>query len=191
MRIKKDESKAPAEPNKSPDRYIKKVKITKDDKIEIHYERYINENWDQFSLICAQAARPDFYQALKALVVDVVEILDLPEMYGFGITVQGVTFSYGGEAGVMGAVIVARKALVNSNAPFCFNTPHKSAAPYTTDGDDSKCLTSDCVKRLEVLMQEAWDYVEGHRAQLDLFDETEQESESEKKDLTDLSGNMN
>ena len=44
-----------------------------------------------------------------------------------------------------------------------FNTPHKPSHPYSEDGDDSACLSTNCIVALENLQKEATLYINGKR----------------------------
>lgn len=151
---------------------FKKIKLTKEGKTQIEYEvRSQKGDWDEFSLSCSDEPKPEFRNALIDLGHDVVEMCELPDNYLGRIVVRGVSFSYGGEEEVMGAVIIAQMSLRKSNIPLNLNTPHKASAPYSESGDDSQLLTDKCIERLEVLTEEAVDYVKGIRAQGNLFTE--------------------
>lgn len=146
--------------------------MTKDDKIHLEYEVYnAKKGYDEYSLSCADEPRPEFKKALIDLGQDVISMCELPADYLGRIVVRGVSFSYGGEEEVMGAVIVAQMSLRKSSAPLNLNTPHKPSAPYSESADDSQLLDSRCVERLEDLMDEAEQYVNGVRAQGSLFQE--------------------
>ena len=163
-------AKAAALTASSSNRRFTKIKSTSDGRIELRFQVWSGGAWDEYRMICNEQARPGFYARLEELAPFAVEIVDLPEMYGNGIRVSGVSLSYGGDEDVMGAVITAQKALTTSNGPFIFNTPHKPSEPYTPDGDDSVCLSAECVLAIEQLCEEGWKYVSGQRAQAGLFD---------------------
>lgn len=156
---------------------FQKVKYNKG-KVTIEYEirNKVKKDWDQFSLACSDDPKPEFRIALQALSYDVIEMCELPEEYEKRILVTGVSFSYGGEAEIMGATIISQMALRKSNVNLNLNSPHKPSEPYSEDGDRAQCLSEDCVQRLEELMAEATDYVNGIRAQGELFAETQKES---------------
>lgn len=148
---------------------FKKIKMSKG-KICLEWEiENKKKDWDQFSLACIDEPRPEFHEALQALVVDMVSICELPEDYGKRILITGCSFSYAGENSVMGCTITAQMYLSKSNVALNLNTPHKSSEPYSEGGDASQCLSEDCIERLTYLMLEAEDYVNGKRAQGELF----------------------
>jgi len=150
---------------------IKKIKITKDNKIQIVYEKRGKADWDEYSLTCSEAPRPELYKALEALAPHVIEMCELPEDYLPRIDVRGVTFSYSGENEVMGATIIAQMELKNSYTKLNLNTPHKASAPYSeyTPPDEMQLLSDDCIEALEKLCDEVRLYIKGERAQQSLF----------------------
>ena len=152
------------------------MKITKvksnNGKIEIHYSKRnssLSSETDEFTLKCADRPLPGFDEALLALRQTVIDICEFtnedPEKY----EVFGVSFSW--TDGVMGAVISAKKTLLDSNAPLCINTPHKPSEAYSEGADDSNLLGSSAVTALENLIEEAIKYVDGNRAQGNLFEQ--------------------
>lgn len=145
---------------------IKKVNYKKG-KVSIVYEippdnKEEFEN-DEYSMSCKQEPLPSFIEAMEALAPEVAKICELDEVDAQKLTVSGVSFSYGGEDGVMGAVITAQKALKNTSAPLCLNTPHKPSALYGEDGDLANLLDSTTVLKLEDLQAEAERYIKGER----------------------------
>lgn len=159
---------------------IRKVKITKYNQILIMYEDGPS-NGDEYSLTCREKARPEFYTALKDLAQDVIEMCELPDVYLEKITVHGVSYSYGGEAGVMGATIVASMKLEESYQDLNIITPHKASAMYCPDtpDDEKQLLTGDCIDRLEALRNECEAYIRGDRAQGSLFPEVQKQEQCE------------
>ena len=151
---------------------IKKVKITKYNQVSMVYEDGPG-NFDEYSLTCREKARPEFYETMEALAEHVVDMCELPENYLNRIKVRGVSFSYGGETEVMGAVISASMELKESYQALNLTTPHKASAMYnpTTPDDEMQLLTGDCIEALEALQEECMAYIEGDRAQGNLFKE--------------------
>jgi hypothetical protein len=156
-----------------------KIKLTKDGKVHLEYQVKAKKggSWDDFSFTCSDEPKPEFRNALIDLAQDVIKMCELPEDYLGRIVVKGVSFSWGGEAEVMGAVIVAQMSLRKSNIPLNLNTPHKPSEPYSEGADESQLLSDDCVGRLEDLIKEAEDYVKGIRAQGNLFPEKTETAE--------------
>lgn len=153
---------------------IKKVKLTKENKIFITYEEKSKDPryWDEFSFTCSEAARPEFYTTMAALAEHVIDMCELPETYLKKISVKGVSYSYGGDNDVMGATISAAMKLEESYSPLNLNTPHKAEEMYNenTPPDDMQLLSYECVEALKDLQVECEAYIKGDRAQASLFD---------------------
>lgn len=112
-----------------------------------------------------EAPHPDFIAALGALVGPVLELCELPEDYGQGLTVRGVSFS-ADEDGNRGAVVTTLKQLDTVPAPLVLNTPHVSERP---DADGVCGMPDDLSDALDALEREAAAFARGKRAQADLF----------------------
>lgn len=151
---------------------FKKIKKTSDDKIQIEYEKK-NETglWDEHSMKSNQEPLPSFDRALDNLIPHVGEMCELPEgdhqIHPY--SVRGVSFSFGGVNDTLGATITATRTLDNSNSPLVLNTPHKIEEPYTEGSDDTQLMTDDCYSDLMILCNEAQKYLDGQRAQMDMF----------------------
>lgn len=152
---------------------IKKVKLTKENKIHIAYEQRSKDPrfYDEFSFTCSEMARPEFYAALKELAMHVVYMCELPLVFVSKIKVRGVSFSYAGENDTMGATISAAMKLENSYPELNLNTPHKAEEMYNADTppDDMQLLSDACINALKELQEECVLYVKGDRAQGNLF----------------------
>lgn len=158
---------------------IKKVKVTKENKILMVYEKRSKSGnaWDEFMFTCSEEARPAFHIALSDLAQDVILMCELPKENLEKITVKSVSFSH--SSGVMGAVITASMKLDRSHQGLNLNTPHKACEMYNADtpADEKQLLTGDCIERLEILLEECEAYIKGDRAQGSLFpEETIEES---------------
>ena len=150
---------------------MKKIKVTSDNKIMMMYEKQVRENWDEYSFTSSEKAKPSFYEAITKLTPHVIELCELPDGYLERVTVRGVSFSYGADE-VMGATISAAMRLDHSNCDLNLNTPHKPSAPYNPDQEeafDDQCLTDECIACLDNLCYEAQSYIDGDRAQMNLF----------------------
>lgn len=122
---------------------------------------------NNYTVECTEKPAPEFIEAMKALNEIVVQMCELPESYQKRIATKSVSLSYGGESEVMSATISAQMELYESNTPLNLNTPNKPAEPYSEaqEYDEVTCLSRKCIERLEILMEEADRYVDGHRAQ--------------------------
>jgi hypothetical protein len=142
----------------------------KDERVEIHAEEMINEvDTKSIILKCGDEPAPAFRKAFENLVGSVREILELkPEQWDDRITVTGVSWSLS-DAGVEGAVITGAIHIDTADAPFNFNTPHLPFEQYSATGK-SKLMPKRAQSALAVLKREALAYLDGKRAQGDMFD---------------------
>lgn len=152
---------------------IKKVKYH-DSKVEIHYA-LINRAGKETEYIVRsdEEPSPDFVFALEKMKKHVREICEFDGLSLQKIKVLGVSFSYGGETNVMGAVITAQKILQYSPQPLNINTPHKIEEFYSKNGDEMQLMSDEMKVDLYELQQAAEDYIDGERAQQDLFKDQE------------------
>lgn len=160
---------------------FKKIKITSDDKIKLQYEE-MNKlgTWDSFSMTSAEQPVPNFLMALDNLIPHVEEMCELPDgdhqIHPYNV--RGISFSYVGEKDTMGATITATRTLNRSNSPLILNSPHKISEPYADGADDTQLMTADCLIDIQQVIERAKDYLNGERAQTDLFTEDEPEFET-------------
>jgi len=145
-----------------------KVKKTVTGKITVVYQvkRTDREDWDEFSVSSWDDATISFTGALNGLVVDVLEILELPKAYSGSLRLSGVSFSYAGEEGTMGAVITGIKTVSTAHAPFVMNTPYLPSKDLSDEGGQP-VLSERQVEHLEVMAAEALDYAKGKRKQME------------------------
>ena len=142
--------------------------------VELHYEEGDNYT-DKYTMKCNELPRPDMVFAFESLCEEARLLCELPTDYLRRIDVRSVSLNYAGKQQTMGATITARMKLEYSNAPLNLNTPNKPVEPYTEGNYDEEvlekmCLRSQCVDKLEKLIDEANYYVDGQRAQGNLFD---------------------
>lgn len=172
---------------------IKKIKAKKG-KLVFEYDKRENED----SLISTHKStfeeepEPSFYEAFAELCVDVCKILEIsPGKYAERMKPTGVTFSED-SSGCGCAIITCEYRMLQSMTTTTINTPllrlmdvedealepgyfeHESympAPPFYCDEPTSAHLL--------ILQKEAVRYLEGHRGQGSLFDDEEQEAQSE------------
>lgn len=152
---------------------FRKVKLTKDKKVHVIYEKsYKNECWDEYSFTCSDAPAPEFEKAMAALAPFVIEMCELNPKHQSRISVRSVSASYAGENDVLGIVISAQKGLEHSNSPLNINTPYKIQEPYKegAEGDQLQLMPPNCSECIQELFDQAEKYIKGHRLQTDLFD---------------------
>lgn len=150
---------------------IKKVKYSeKANKIMMTYEKFVNDQYDEYFFSSSEQAAPEFYEVLKKLSKHAALLCELPESYKDRLNVYGVTYSYSGDDGVMGATMSLKMKLEFSNTDLILNTPHKKAAPNEgEDFNEVMYLTEECVKDLWNVEAEARKYIDGKRAQISLI----------------------
>lgn len=140
------------------------------EKVLVRFEQTrLNGEPDEFETKCSDKPAPELIAALAALRSHVGHILELPPAYTEGLVVRGVSLGYGGETEVMGATITALRTLQTARAPLVLNTPFLPSAPYSETGDPGPLLPETCTDALRKVEAEAFRYVDGHRAQGDLF----------------------
>lgn len=153
---------------------IKKVKLNKDARIVMEYEKLVNDAYDRYRFISSEEAMPSFYNALKALGIHATELCELPESYVKRIEMRSVTFTYKGDEDIMGATMSSVMHLDHSESVISLNTPHKPSIPYdpnATEPYGDKCLSEKCVEALWNLERECQSYIKGERSQIKLFDD--------------------
>lgn len=123
----------------------------------------------------------EFDNKLANLRKHVLEICEYPveEERLARVEVTGVSFSYGSKSNVMGASIIAQYQPKDCLAPVNLVTPHKIETFYNESGGDDRSLMSDkMLVDLNALMVEAERYLNGERAQGDLFNQQETKTEA-------------
>lgn len=151
---------------------ILKIKIN-DELVLIEYKKRSNaENggYNKFTIESKEIPSPDFKLNLQELAIYVPMMYDLPTEYAEDMVVLGVSFSYRGENEIMGATVTAKKSVSSSNSPALFHTPFTlSGSGEDMPMPDSKFLPVAMVEILEKLQDNAKDFINGERAQQNLF----------------------
>jgi hypothetical protein len=140
------------------------------------------DKWDEYSCTFKKACpKPELPACMLGLRVPALALCELARTFKeHQVTVTGVSFSYGGDKEVMGAVITFQIALETANSPLCLNTPHKPSESYTDDDPlPNQCLTWECRKILDELIVQTRAYMMGERGQqqLDLKDAKKSEKD--------------
>ena len=141
--------------------FLKKLKARKGKGVQISYrhERGENKESELITIECEEEARPELYETLNKLRPWMSELLLLPMNYfndeTCPVEVIGVTITESDEGDQL--VTTAIKHLPGKVA-FVMNTPN--------------CLadSNDCLHVIHDLNIEAKEYIDGKRAQLNLFD---------------------
>jgi len=116
----------------------------------------------------AQGPRPEFVKALQAFIGFVIEVLELPESYEVGLKVISVSISEGENTG-NGLVVTALKEVDAAQGPAVFNTPF---IPKVATSEEAPAFPGSVLRLLAELEREATLFLEGKRAQQDLFEKT-------------------
>ena len=159
---------------------IHKIKVFKDRKIRLVYDRNGNEADIKFK----DLPMSSFYAAMAALIPPALDLLELPIDYDACMTATGISFS--NTDGIMGAVVTLQKELVGALPPLVLNTPHLAEEPYGKSGDDSCLLPGELVEALQECRSEAERYIRGERAQMDLLEGNGQEEPSPEEEVMDF-----
>lgn len=150
-------------------------------------------NWDQHTLTCKDIPRPELLQRLRALAYHVAAICEFNmQRYEIEkIIISGISLSYGDD-GNRYLVITAQRHLEYSKAPLIINTP---ARPEQSEGvavSEEFCWSAALMEDIDALEKEAWEYIDGNRAQQKLDFDGEDKSEKpggDKSDTSDSAGN--
>jgi hypothetical protein len=147
---------------------ITKAKI-KDGQLHVELEGAENDTERKIQLKSLDGVHRDLSAAFDALAIHVREILEWPSnLYAGVLTVTGVSWSHSENTGVEGAVLVCQAQLDGCTSPFCFNTPHLPFSQYCEDGN-APLMPDGAQDALNVLRAEVQAYIDGKRAQMELF----------------------
>lgn len=165
--------------NKPSKRVINKIKLVGTDKngkggkIYILYTVTKDGATMIHSVTSDEMADPKLYAAFLHLTHSVLSILELNEKMADRITPYGISFSYDANS-VMSAVINVKLALPGSKTMIALNTPKKKAPSDEKEASNTASFfTDDAVKVLWEVEAAAQLYIDGKRAQMDLFENDE------------------
>lgn len=140
----------------------------------LEWEELVGEHNDviQSTLKSGDTAEAAFGDAMDALVGPVLTLLQLPEEYAGDLHVSSVSIQHGSEIREpdtsRGLVVTARKKIEATNAPFMIHTPHLKEA----QGQENDTV-AEIFGLLAAIEKEAGRFIDGARAQIDMFDEAE------------------
>ncbi len=127
-------------------------------------------DFEGYELESPDAPAPSFIEALHGLRTHVATICELPEKYCADLDVRGMTCSYGGDKDTLSVTITALKHVQTATAPLVLNTPNLPAEPYNDTDESSTPILEEATEAAVLLLaSEAFRYLDGHRAQTDLF----------------------
>lgn len=150
---------------------ITKAKI-REGQLHVELEGAENDTERKITLRSMEGFHADLSAAFDALAPHVREILEMPNSLYPELKVTGVSWSHSEGTGVEGAVLVCQSPLETSTSPFCFNTPHLPFAQYCDDGN-APLMPDGAQDALDALRREVQAYIDGKRAQLELFGRVE------------------
>jgi len=150
---------------------IRKVKFSTKEKKEKWFFEYETKNtrkeWDLHTLTCTDTPRPELKKSLQNLESYVVDICEIDADHE--ITVFGVSIGYATDKEIMGAVLIARRKLEESNSPMNLVTPYKQEDFNSGGGDSKQLMPKGMPVDVRKVINECDKYIEGDRAQQDLF----------------------
>ncbi len=121
------------------------------------------------SLKSYDTPRPEFVDAMRAMVPHVLEVLELEDAgWENDLTVSGLSINVEDGDGRRGLVCTCRRALGIANAPLIINTPH--LREFMDDEQLKGFIPDEMLSAMEQVEREAALYLKGKRAQADLFD---------------------
>jgi hypothetical protein len=147
--------------------FIKYEKNTKDTKIP-----------EQITLETYDVPLDILPERLQAMARHVTAICELPDTITESLTVIGITITYSGDS--QGLVITALRELENSNSPMVINTPH-----FTRTDSDKNVYSTRCGIDLDALVEAIKDFINGDRAQKQLFDFSEYTKQPESEAINE------
>lgn len=163
---------------------LTKIKV-KDKFILLRWEKFESstKNWDIYELESADPPRPELREELEKWSAHIAKICELPEEYAKRITVRGISISYTEDG--LGIVASGTMELKTNAAPLCINTPYKPDSVGENMSEDF-ALTGEQWQDLDDLCEEAYRYINGDRAQQNLFSQEEKnennsDTESERR----------
>lgn len=147
---------------------ITKVKIAKG-KIKINYDKSREGFSESFYMESGEKAAPEFYNAFQTLSAHVAAIMCfIGDVMKDRIVPNEVTFSYD-DLGLMTAKIGFNLYIQVTDEYVSISTPARKEALKATDDNDPKFLADSTLNALQDVIDEAEKYIDGERAQGDLF----------------------
>lgn len=154
---------------------VTKIKI-KQSQVAIDYNKMVivdeHESINKYSIVSPEHPTMPFklaFQKMDFFLIEMCELcgsLDEIPIMCDDVKITGLSFKYE-EGELSGAVITGTKALAYSNSPLVLNTPHKSV---NFGGEWNKMihLTGPCVNALQLVIEQAKNYVGGERLQIEI-----------------------
>jgi len=146
------------------DRPYKISKLKLNDKLEISYTKKDATYFSEHSAKFEEPARPELEQALKNLTIPMLYELELPETMAARFKPYGVTFKFNQSKEI--CAIISAKLLCRTKKETTINTPPLKA----------KDMTESMLKAICGVYNEGIRYLQGERAQGNLFAWANEES---------------
>lgn len=143
---------------------FKKIKYN-GEKVVLHWTTSKVMEEVAHELISTQTPHPRLVDTLAAFVPEVLDLLELPADYDVGLRVVGLSINTQ-EDGRRGLVVTCLKALEGAQGPLVLNTPN---LPEPGDDAQQPSLPSTMLRLMERAEREAEAFVNGKRAQVDMF----------------------
>jgi len=143
---------------------INKIKQT-DEGIVISYDQHTgNEGIKSSKIVSPDEPRPEFSEAMRALLPDFREINEYPDNYGHDFIVRGVSFQYNNKGNR--TVVISATRVMKVGPPKPDSTPKRSMD--AEQGDAKTLLKPETLEALKALEAEALEYINGERQQQQL-----------------------
>lgn len=164
------------------ERRVTKIKINREkSKVAINWEEKDGlGNWGKYTLDLSEPALPDFVQEYSGLKENAAKVLELKEYDTDDLDVTAINYNFVGEDDVMAATISIWRELKNSLGGVSETTPLKyTDHVFEGDADPRSLFNADTIEKLVALQGLALAYVDGERAQGELFDRGEDDQKSD------------
>lgn len=138
-------------------------------KIKINYDKSREGFSESFYMESGEKAAPEFYDAFQTLSAHVAAIMCfIGDVMKDRIIPNEVAFSYD-DLGLMTAKIGFNLYIQVTDEYVSISTPARKEALKATDDNDPKFLADSTLNALQDVIDEAEKYIDGERAQGDLF----------------------
>jgi hypothetical protein len=140
------------------------------DEVTIKYEVKNDQQETEIrELPAGGAPAPEFTGALQAFGAYVLELCGFTKKWGEEITVRGVTIQYQNDRPRV--TVSAVRPLERTNAPLVINTPRCAVPDDDVDEEPTEGPATQLPGLLEALLKETIRYLNGHRQQMDVFED--------------------
>jgi hypothetical protein len=124
----------------------------------------------EITLRSSEEPRTEFLVPLIELQRHVRKLIEVDSQWAEGeLSVKKVVWSFSEATGVRGGTICCQAKLDCADAPLVFNTPHLPFDQYS-EGGNAPVMPKDVIALFDTLEAEALLFLDGKRAQGDLFD---------------------